>query len=261
MAWRAGDFKGKDVWIEVTAAGLPAIRGGRVTMRYSPKQGATIYRGGAASITVGTGPLMDLPAGLSADDIEKARRKAKGQASTKGGGGVRRGSGFGKAGTRSKAQAAAAQQSAAELVASLPEDAALCFTDGACKGNPGPAGAGCVVKLPGGEHHEGHLALGTGTNNIGELSAIGMALDILDQIGFEGPVHILTDSKYSTGVLSMGWKAKANKALIATVKAKLGKHDATIHWIAGHVGIAENERADALANLGVDESRAQSAET
>ncbi|NOY25971.1 MAG: reverse transcriptase-like protein [Oligoflexia bacterium] len=243
MAWRAGDFKGKDVWIEVTAAGLPAIRGGRVSMRYSPKQGATIYRGGAASITVGTGPILDLPAGLSADDMQKARTQAG------------RGSGFGKAGTRSKAQAAAAQQSAAELVASLPKDAALCFTDGACKGNPGPAGAGCVVKLPGGEHHEGHRALGTGTNNIGELTAIGMALDILDQVGFDGPVHILTDSKYSTGVLSMGWKAKANKALIATVKDKVRKHDATIHWIAGHVGIAENERADALANLGVEESR------
>ena len=39
-----------------------------------------------------------------------------------------------------------------ELIAGLPAEAAVCFTDGACKGNPGPAGAGCVVRLPDGQH-------------------------------------------------------------------------------------------------------------
>jgi len=244
MAWRSGDFKGKTVWIEVTAAGLPAIRGGRVGMRYSDAAGAKIYRGGAAALKVGTGPIVDLPQGLSSD--AKGKKTARSKTS--------RGSGFGSAGTRSKAQAQAAKESATELVAGLPADAAVCFTDGACKGNPGPAGSGCVVKLPDGTHHEAHRALGKGTNNVGELTAIGMALDILTQQAFTGPIHVLTDSKYSVGVLTMGWKAKANKELIADVKAKVKLSKAKLHWIAGHVGIAENERADTLANLGVEES-------
>lgn len=242
MAWRAADFKGKEVWVEVNSAGQAAVRGGRVAIRYSDREGAKIYRGGAAGVRVGTGPILDLPQGVAADAVKKATS-------------AKRGSGFGSAGSRSKAQADAARESATGLVASLPDDAAVCFTDGACKGNPGPAGAGCVVRLPGGEHQEAHKALGKATNNVGELYAIGMALDILDRVGFQGEVHVLTDSKYSLGVLSLGWKAKANQELIASVKSKVLKRKATIHWIAGHVGIPENERADALANLGVDESR------
>jgi ribonuclease HI len=91
---------------------------------------------------------------------------------------------------------------------------------------------------------------------VGELSAIGLACELLDRVGFdkEAPVEILTDSKYSHGVLALGWKAKANKDLIDGVKAQLAQRKHRIHWIAGHVGIDDNERADALANLGVDES-------
>ncbi len=245
MGWRVASFKDKEVWVEVNAAGQPAVRGGRVAMRYSDKEGAKIYRGGAASVVVGMGPILDLPEGVSADAAKKARSSKKG-------------SGFGSAGTRTAAQASAAKESAKDLLASLPDDAAVCFTDGACKGNPGPAGAGCVVKLPDGSRHEAYKALGQATNNVGELTAIGMAIDILDDQGFDGPVHVLTDSKYSKGVLVDGWKAKANQALIKTVKSKLSRYDVTVHWIAGHVGIAENERADALANQGVDESRRSS---
>jgi len=111
------------------------------------------------------------------------------------------------------------------------------------------------VRLPDGTHHEAHRALGQATNNVGELTAIGLALDILDQAGFQGEVHLLTDSQYSKGVLAQGWKAKANQELIAELKARLKRRKATIHWIAGHVGIPENERADVLANRGVEESR------
>ena len=130
------------------------------------------------------------------------------------------------------------------------------FTDGACRGNPGPAGAGAVVKLPDGQVLEHSLALGQATNNVGELTAIGMAMDLLDEAGFpaDQQVEVLTDSQYSNGVLVLGWKAKANKELIARVKAKLAKRKVRVHWIAGHVGIPENERADELANEGVRES-------
>ncbi len=245
MPWQPARFKGKDVWIEVDERGLPKAAGGRVPMRYSKSEGAKIYRAALGNVERGADRPVELPAGISADAAGKSR----------GGKRSKRGSGFGSAGTRSKAQANAARESATELLESLPADAAVCFTDGACKGNPGPAGAGCVVRMPDGTRHEDWRALGTGTNNIGELTAIGMAMDILEREGFDGAVHVLTDSQYSKGVLVQGWKAKANKELIASVKDRILRRDVTVHWIAGHVGIPDNERADALANKGVDESR------
>ena len=134
----------------------------------------------------------------------------------------------------------------------------LAFTDGACTGNPGPAGSGAVVKLSDGRTVEASRALGTATNNIGELTAIAMALDLLDQndVTLAEPVAIFTDSQYAIGVLAKGWKAKANVELIAHIKARLRMRRATqLHWVAGHVGVVENERADELAREGVEESR------
>lgn len=248
MPWQPARFKDKDVWIEVDAAGRPKADGGRVAMRYSKSEGARLYRAGVANVQLASGPPEDLPDGVSADAPGGAKGGAKGG---------KRGSGFGSAGTRTQAQAHAARESAKELVASLSAQAALCFTDGACKGNPGPAGAGCVVRLPDGTHHEQWRALGMGTNNVGELTAIGMAMDILAELGFTGEVHVLSDSDYARGVLVGGWKAKANQELIADVKAKVKRHKAKVHWIAGHVGIPENERADVLANMGVEASRSR----
>ena len=249
MAWRRATFKDKDVWVEVDDSGGPRVQGGRIGVRYSDKEGAKVYRGGTSGLGMVSGPNLDLPEGVSADAAPKA-----------GAGRASRGSGFGSAGTRTQAQAQAAQESAKDLLAGLPDHAAICFTDGACKGNPGPAGAGCVVRLPGGERREASRALGLATNNVGELTAIGMALDILDEVGFKGPVHVLTDSQYSKGVLAQGWKAKANQELVAAVKAKVARRKAKLHWIAGHVGIPENERADALANQGVVASSGKRAE-
>ncbi|MCK6504484.1 reverse transcriptase-like protein [Myxococcota bacterium] len=246
MAWRRATFKDKDVWVEVDDRGDPRVQGGRVGIRYSDKEGAKLYRGGTAGLGMISGPNLELPAGVSADDAPKAGPR-----------GGARGSGFGSAGTRTQAQAHAAAESARDLLAGMPADAAVCFTDGACKGNPGPAGAGCVVRLPDGARHEAWRALGLATNNVGELTAIGMALDLLDELGFQGPVHVLTDSQYSKGVLAQGWKAKANQELVAQVKARVARRKAKLHWIAGHVGIPENERADALANQGVEASRAR----
>ena len=82
------------------------------------------------------------------------------------------GSGYGSAGKRTQAQAAAARESAARLLQSFDPTSAVCFTDGACKGNPGPAGAGAVAKFPDGSVQERFEALGVATNNVGELSAI-----------------------------------------------------------------------------------------
>jgi ribonuclease HI len=174
-----------------------------------------------------------------------------------GSGAASRATGFGKAGTRTAAQATAAKAEASARVAAA-SLAIRCFTDGACTGNPGPCGAGLVVKFPDGRVIEKHRALGVGTNNIGELSAIGMALEALDEAGVsaESEVVVFSDSQYARGVLTQGWKAKANVELITKLRAHLRTRPGVrLEWVAGHVGLAENERADALAGRGVDESR------
>lgn len=174
--------------------------------------------------------------------------------------------GFGSANNRTKRQAALAKQEAEKLIASFDENAVIIFTDGACSGNPGPCGAGAVIKFPGENKRTAYAALGTrGTNNIGELYAVGMAMDMLlkrtKDVHFKcdwGTIHILTDSKYSAGVLMHGWKATKNIQLIEQVKDKLAavqlNYSVSIHWIAGHTDLQGNEMADCLANMGVRDS-------
>ena len=68
-----------------------------------------------------------------------------------------------------------------------------------------------------------------------------------------GPAVVPTDSGYSHGVLCRNWKAKANQELILDLRARLqGRPGVEVAWVAGHVGIAGNERADQLANAGAD---------
>ncbi|MDP6931332.1 MAG: reverse transcriptase-like protein [Myxococcota bacterium] len=246
MAWIRAKFRGKKVWVEAEGAGLPRVIGGRVAMRYGPEAGARIYRAGVMRIEVGTEPPVELPPGAEADRDGGGGGKRK-----------RRGSGFGSAKNRTAAQADAARLAAKDLVASFSETAAVCFTDGSCSGNPGPAGAGAVVRLPGGEKLEGSLSVGIATNNVGELMAVGLALDLLDQAEFPSTerVEILTDSSYVHGVLTQGWKAKANRELILGLRSRLEEREARLHWVAGHAGIEDNERADTLANQGAEESR------
>lgn len=247
MPWLKATFNGQkgpqEVWAEVDEAGRPVLVGGRVPIRYRGSAGEKIYSGGADKLTLRSGEAVDLPPGEAAD----------------GGGGKSngRGSGFGKAGTRTAAQAAAAKAHFQGVLADVSADAAVCFTDGACKGNPGPCGAGVVVRLPDGRQLEAYRALGQGTNNVGELTAVEMALDLLDQagVGADVPVRLFTDSQYAEGVLAKGWKAKANVDIITRIKPRLARRRIQMSWLAGHVGIPENERADALANRGMEESR------
>ena len=244
MAWVRAQFKGKSVWAEIGAAGVVVEQGGRTPIRYSDKAGATIYRAGMRAVEVTDRSPRDLPAGASADDKKKKTSS-------------KRGSGFGSAGTRTKAQADAALLDAKARIAALPEGTIVAFTDGACQGNPGPAGAGAVVTLADGTKLEAWRALGIATNNVGELTAVGMAIDLLEEAGVESDaaVSLFTDSKYTKGVLAQGWKAKANRELIGDIRERLqGWPNFTIEWVAGHVGVAENERADELAGRGCRES-------
>ncbi|MEZ4235773.1 MAG: ribonuclease H [Myxococcota bacterium] len=241
MGWRVASFKDQRVHAEVDAGGALAARGGRVAIRYSDAEGAKLYRAAASRVQLLDGPVRDLPAGVDADAAPAKKPASKG-------------SGFGKAGTRTAAQASAAAADARSRLAALPPETVVAFTDGSCRGNPGPAGSGVVVQLPDGRSAEASVALGRATNNIAELTAIAVALELLDEGGVppEAPVALFTDSSYANGVLTLGWKAKANAELIAKLRAAVRRRPGlTLHWVAGHVGVEGNERADALANRGV----------
>ncbi len=121
------------------------------------------------------------------------------------------------------------------------------WTDGACSGNPGPMGIGVVVTAAGKRREHGEF-LGDGTNNIAELVAIQRGLELVEPDAAGQPVRIYTDSSYAIGVLSKGWKAKANQELIARMRKMLaGRTNVTLVKVRGHAGVPENERCDELA--------------
>lgn len=135
------------------------------------------------------------------------------------------------------------------------------FTDGACKGNPGPGGWGALMVTDGHEKELFGGELGT-TNNRMELLAVIEALNALLR-----PCQVIvhTDSQYVQKGISEwihGWKARGWKtAARAPVKnvdlwqaldAAQARHQVEWRWVKGHAGHVGNERADALANRGVE---------
>ena len=91
------------------------------------------------------------------------------------------------------------------------------YVDGACSNNPGPMGAGVLLVF--GPHRRSiGRYLGEGTNNVAELSAIKIALEMLkDRSKCE--LIVVTDSKYCIGVLMNGWKVQSNTELVKTIRA------------------------------------------
>jgi len=136
------------------------------------------------------------------------------------------------------------------------------FTDGACRGNPGPGGWGVLMRFKDNEK-ELHGGETDTTNNRMELMAAIMGLESLTR---DCQVELYTDSKYvMQGITewihnwkTRGWKT-ANKKPVknADLWQRLDRareqHQVQWHWVKGHSGHAENERADELANKGVDE--------
>lgn len=134
------------------------------------------------------------------------------------------------------------------------------FTDGACSGNPGPGGWGAILRYKG---HEKELSGGetATTNNRMELMAAIAALEALKK---PTRVRIFTDSQYvHNGIRTWihdwkkrGWKTADKKPvknidLWQRLEAALETHDIEWHWIRGHSGHPENERADALARKAI----------
>jgi ribonuclease HI len=124
-------------------------------------------------------------------------------------------------------------------------DAWIAYTDGACSGNPGPAGSGVVLVAPDGKMHEGLEYLGEATNNVAELTAILRALEWIPREA--GAIVVYTDSQYAIGVLQKGWKAKVNQELVARTRRVVETRAARLVYVPGHKGVPLNERADELA--------------
>lgn len=137
----------------------------------------------------------------------------------------------------------------------------IIHTDGACKGNPGPGGWGAILQS-GGKTKELRGGERLTTNNRMELTAAIKALEALNR---PCRVDLHTDSKYvMDGITSWihGWKARGwktadkkpvkNDDLWKQLDAARARHEVKWHWVKGHAGHALNERADALANLGIE---------
>jgi ribonuclease HI len=138
------------------------------------------------------------------------------------------------------------------------------FTDGACSGNPGPGGWGAILRYKG---HEKELNGGEPdtTNNRMELMAAIAALEALKR---PLKVDLTTDSVYVRDGITKwlarwranNWRTAAkkpvkNQDLWQRLEAAAGRHDVSWHWIKGHAGHVQNERADVLARRAIDEMR------
>jgi len=138
------------------------------------------------------------------------------------------------------------------------------FTDGACSGNPGPGGWGAVLQF--GDHErELHGGARDTTNNRMELTA---AIEALKALSEPCQVSLTTDSTYVKDGITQwltnwkrnGWKTAAKKPVKNQDLWQALEHESTRHeidwcWVKGHSGHPENERADRLANLGMDTVR------
>ncbi len=235
MAWAKMRFRDQDVWVRVDAAGRPALDGsGRAEMKYRETDEKS-YRPAVANLTP-VGGAESAPRDLAPPVRRNARGPAKKPA----------------------------------LPDALP-GAYDVWTDGACSGNPGPMGIGVVV-LHDGQRKELGEYLGTGTNNIAELTAIERGLDLVVEMVQQAAtratgadkattarmqrVRVYSDSGYAIGLLEKGWKAKANQELVARVRKRVAAvPNLEFVKVPGHAGVPENERCDELARDAVQRRR------
>lgn len=238
LSWTTATFtnragKRQQVWALVDANGALALDDGRASIRYADADDAKVYAAHPRNVELADGSAPRAAAQAPAPTVgavdDKVWQNPAGERIT------RRGP--------------------HESVEREPGPAAgtiEAWTDGACTGNPGPCGYGVILR-----HAETHVEItqyiGTGTNNIAELYAIGVALESSHAV--DGRLLIHTDSTYAIGVLSKGWKAKANVELIAWIRGLMSRRTVEFIKVRGHDGIPLNERADQLAVEAVERRR------
>ena len=142
-------------------------------------------------------------------------------------------------------------------ISTIPPDAIVCYTDGSASPNPGPCGAGVHVKIPSQTSHTAWdmgADRGAGTNNLGELWALGVALWCILEAAkpMHSAAYIFTDSNYAIGVATGKWKGKhplIDKLVVDTLARTRSVIPVNIVWTPGHSGVAGNERADRIADI------------
>lgn len=227
MPWTYAILRGNRVLARVRQDGAFEVQGGRVEIRFKPNDGKAYFAAAAnLSRVVDAGLLDDAACGTAEPVSRDGGRESK---------------------PKLKASSTPAAARPGDWVA---------YTDGACSGNPGPAGLGVVVISPDGQVREGREYLGSGTNNIAELTAVLRAVEGTPKDAKGVLIH--TDSQYAIGVLSKGWKAKANQELIAVIRSALKQRpEVRLSYVPGHSGVPLNERADELAREAIRTGQTQ----
>jgi ribonuclease HI len=211
MPWKQFEFRGKDVFVRVLAEGKPIVRRGLVEIRY--KKGASkSYKTARENLGDEQGEII-ADAEFGGDKTKPASAKLREEPSS--------------APTR---------------------ETIVIYTDGACSGNPGPAGIGVVIQRPD-KITEISEFMGSATNNSAELTGILRGLENLSEDERkDSAIHLYTDSAWSLGVLVGGWNAKTNLQLIGKVRAVIDEcPKLEMLKVKGHAGDPGNEEADYLA--------------
>jgi len=147
------------------------------------------------------------------------------------------------------------------LIDLIMNDTVIIYTDGACRGNPGPGGWGAILRYKS-KKKELYGGAKETTNNRMELTA---AIEALEALKRPCKVQISTDSQYLLKGITewmvnwkkRGWKTASkkpvkNEDLWRRLDAAMSQHDVEWKWVRGHSGDTGNERADTLANLGLE---------
>ena len=128
------------------------------------------------------------------------------------------------------------------------------YTDGACSGNPGPAGIGVFLFY---KSHKKEISefIGHATNNIAELTAIKRGLETVKEKKRNMPIKIYSDSGYAIGLFTKGWNASKNVELVNSIKQLIKEFkNITFIKVKGHSNIRGNNVVDRLAKTAIRES-------
>ena len=225
--WKRLSIKGNKVWASIDKDGKLLAKNGRVRIKYNLKQNYE-YQAKKENLK---------PESEAVPKQKKDKQKTKGNNKYKA-------ISF-KPQNRSSQSASKPASSYTAEIRDMPENAIIIYTDGASSGNPGPGGIGILFIF--GEHRkEISQFIGNATNNIAELKAIKTALSEIKR--HDLPVRLFTDSGYSIGLLTKGWKSRKNIELVENIKKIMRKFkDLKFIKVKGHNGVEGNETADRLA--------------
>lgn len=238
MPWARKRFKNGKIWVEVNPSEQMLVRNGKVSGRYRQDDDRS-YSFSADRIRNLDGSLPEiadagpaLPPAPPPPDVH----------------------GLGAAALTDAGPLIVSPYNTESPVADLPPagtDHIELYTDGACKGNPGHASLGVVLRF-GPHFREIRQFLGSTTNNVAELMAIKVGLEHVRNPRL--PVVVYTDSRYALGVLTGEYRPRKNQALIREIHAVMERfEDLRFEWVKGHADNPLNERVDALANLAISE--------